>query len=100
MDQDHDRDRKIFEVFVRENEGALIAYIRTFTRDAQIAEDLFQETMLIAWRKFDEFDSRGSLSAWLRGIAKNLIRDDVDEFYRKMGKRGSKPCVVERMRVP
>ena len=75
MDQDHDRDRKIFEVFVRENEGALIAYIRTFTRDAQIAEDLFQETMLIAWRKFDEFDSRGSLSVWLRGIAKNLIRN-------------------------
>ena len=57
MNQHHDRDRKIFEVFVRENEGALMAYIRTFTRDAQIAEDLFQETMLIAWRKFDEFDS-------------------------------------------
>ena len=35
----------------------------------------FQETMLIAWRKFDEFDSRQSLSAWLRGIAKNLIRN-------------------------
>ena len=52
-----------------------MAYIRTFTRDAQIAEDLFQETMLIAWRKFDEFDSRESLSAWLRGIAKNLIRN-------------------------
>ena len=52
-----------------------MAYIRTFTRDVQIAEDLFQETMLIAWRKFDEFDSRESLSAWLRGIAKNLIRN-------------------------
>ena len=75
MNQHHDRDRKIFEVFVRENEGALMAYIRTFTRDAQIAEDLFQETMLIAWRKFDEFDSHQSLSAWLRGIAKNLIRN-------------------------
>lgn len=75
MNQLHDRDRKMFEVFVRENEGALMAYIRTFTRDAQIAEDLFQETMLIAWRKFDEFDTRGSLSAWLRGIAKNLIRN-------------------------
>ena len=52
-------------VFVRENE-ALMAYIHPFTRDAQIAEDLFQETMLIAWRKFDEFDSRQSLSmaAW------------------------------------
>ena len=44
----------MFEVFVRENEGALMAYIRTFIRDAQFAEDLFQETMLIAWRKFDE----------------------------------------------
>jgi len=65
----------MFEVFVRENEGALMAYIRTFTRDFQVAEDLFQETMLIAWRKFDEFDSRESLSAWMRGIATNVIRN-------------------------
>ena len=62
MNQHHDRDRKIFEVFVRENEGSLMAYIRTFTRDAQIAEDLFQETMLIAWRKFEEFDSRQAVT--------------------------------------
>ena len=28
----------MFEVFVRENEGALMAFIRTFIRDAQMAE--------------------------------------------------------------
>jgi RNA polymerase sigma-70 factor len=70
-----DRDRKLFEIFVKENEGSLIAYIRTFVRDRQVAEDLFQETMLTAWRRFDEFDADRPLTAWLRGIAKNLIRN-------------------------
>jgi RNA polymerase sigma-70 factor (ECF subfamily) len=69
------RVRKLFELFVRENEGALIAYIRTMIRDSSAAEDIFQETLLTAWKKFDEFDSSRPLTPWLRGIALNLIRN-------------------------
>lgn len=75
-----DRDRKLFEVFVRENEGSLMAYIRTFTRDRVLAEDLFQETMLTGWRRFDDFDTSQPLSPWLRGIAKNLIRNSWRKY--------------------
>lgn len=70
-----DRDRKLFEVFVRENEGALIAYLRTLVSDAGLAEDLFQETLLTAWRRFDDFDASRPLKPWLRGIALNLARN-------------------------
>lgn len=70
-----DRNRKLFEVFVRENGGSLIAYLRVFVRDAGLAEDLFQETLLTAWRRFDEFDSTQPLAPWLRGIARNLVRN-------------------------
>jgi RNA polymerase sigma-70 factor (ECF subfamily) len=70
-----DHNRKLFELFVRSNEGALIAYIRTLVRDAGLVDDLFQETMLTAWRRFDEFDSSKPIGPWLRGIALNLARN-------------------------
>jgi RNA polymerase sigma-70 factor len=70
-----DRHQKLFELFVRENEGSTIAYIRTMVRDQGLAEDLFQETMLTAWKRFDDFDSSKPFAPWLRGIALNLIRN-------------------------
>lgn len=41
--------------------------------DQQIAEEVVQETVLAAWRKYDQFDpSRGSERAWMFGIARNV----------------------------
>jgi DNA-directed RNA polymerase specialized sigma24 family protein len=42
---------KLFEILVRENADMLIAYIRSTARDDALADDIFQETMLTAWRR-------------------------------------------------
>jgi RNA polymerase sigma-70 factor (ECF subfamily) len=41
--------------------------------DAQVAEEVVQEVVLAAWRKYDQFDpERGSERAWMFGIARNV----------------------------
>ncbi len=43
-------------------------------RDRALAEDLVQDTLLVAVDKLTSFDGRSSLHTWLCGIAKNKIR--------------------------
>ena len=41
--------------------------------DRQVAEEVVQETVLAAWRKYDQYDpGRGSERAWMFGIARNV----------------------------
>jgi len=69
----------VFEILVRENEGMLMAYLRAAVRTEAVADDLFQETMLTAWKKLDEFDRTRPFGPWLRGIAARLVM----AHYRK-----------------
>jgi RNA polymerase sigma-70 factor (ECF subfamily) len=51
----------------------LLTYIRATIRDPGTVDDIFQETMIVAWRRFDDDNQSRSLAAWLRGIARKLI---------------------------
>ncbi len=51
----------------------LLAYLRATIRDQATVDDLFQETMLVAWRRFEDYDPQRPLAQWLRGIAHKLI---------------------------
>lgn len=66
---------QVFEILVREYDQMLIAYIRCLIRDPGLVEDVFQETLITAWRRFEDFDSTRTLGAWLRGIALNTARN-------------------------
>ena len=63
----------LFEILVRENADSLTAFLRASVHDEAAADDLFQETLLIAWRKVGEYDRSRPFGAWLRGIAKRLV---------------------------
>jgi len=63
----------LFEILVRENADSLEAFLRAAIDDYSAADDLFQETMLVAWRKIGDYDRTRPFGAWLRGIAKNLV---------------------------
>lgn len=65
--------RDLFEILVRENADMLIAYIRSGVRDNASADDIFQETMLTAWRRLDVYDKDRPFGPWLRGIAARLL---------------------------
>jgi RNA polymerase sigma-70 factor, ECF subfamily len=57
---------------IEQNRRWMLAYLFAFTGDAALAEDLAQETFMIAYRKRDEFRRGESFGAWLRGIARHV----------------------------
>lgn len=63
--------KKVFEILVREHADRLMAFACAVCRDRAAAEDLFQETLLRAWRGLDGYDQARPFGAWLRGIARN-----------------------------
>ena len=65
--------RKAFEILVRENSRMLMVYLRSLVRDEAAVDDVFQEAMVIAWRRLDECDLDRPFGPWLRGIASRLV---------------------------
>ncbi len=53
----------------------LFAYLVRLIGDPALAEELLQETMLLAWQKAATFRGDSRLSTWLFGIARNLARN-------------------------
>lgn len=63
-------DRRAFEQLVRRHQGMVRAQLRRLVNgDHGWADDLAQETFLLAWRKLDQFRGEARFSTWLYRIA-------------------------------
>src|SRR5438067_818009 len=67
-----------FAEHLRRSQTRLYGYIHSLVRDLNDADDLFQQTSLILWKKFDEYDPRRSFFSWACGVA----RFEVINFVR------------------
>ena len=61
-----------FEAEAIPHAASLFRAARNITRDASVADDLVQETLLRAWRYFDRFERGTNCKAWLFRIMLNL----------------------------
>ncbi len=66
-----------------QNRPWLTAYILAQTGNMQDTEDLVQETFIRALSRLDDYDPSRPLGAWLRGFARNVLR----EYWRARGRR-------------
>lgn len=68
-------DRSDLEVLVRAHQAEIYRYLRYLGADAATAEDLVQETFLttLESRRVPEGEVDQIMSAWLRGVARNLF---------------------------
>ena len=64
---------QVFEILVRENADMLWSFLMSMVRDRSVADDLFQETNLTAWRNLEKYDRDLPFGPWLRGIAGKLV---------------------------
>ena len=70
------------ERWVDEHGDCLFRYALTRVRKEEVADDLVQETLLVAVRTHEKFGGRSTERSWLVGILKNKICD----YFRKLGR--------------
>ena len=70
------------ERWVDEHGDCLYRFALTRVRKEELAEDLVQETLLVAVRTHEKFGGRSTERSWLVGILKNKICD----HFRKLGR--------------
>jgi RNA polymerase sigma-70 factor (ECF subfamily) len=65
-----DGDRRAFEQLVRRHQGMVRAQLRRLLHgDDAAADDMAQETFMLAWRNLDQFRGEARFSSWLYRIA-------------------------------
>ncbi len=61
----------------------LQGYLFGLCRDTALAEDLFQETLLVVCEKWRDFTAGTSIKAWMFAIARNLHLRQVTRQHRR-----------------
>jgi RNA polymerase sigma-70 factor (ECF subfamily) len=77
-------DKQAFGAIIRQNADMLRAFFLALTSDTQLADTMFHETFMTAWRKFDTYDPERQFGSWVRQIATRVAMD----MKRKTGGRG------------
>jgi RNA polymerase sigma-70 factor (ECF subfamily) len=66
--------RQAFEDFVHEVGDPVLRFLRRRT-DADTADDVLSDTLLVCWRRFDELPPRGDRLPWVYVTARNCLRN-------------------------
>ncbi len=83
MDATEVEKRRQFDALVREHHVRLRAFVRSLGVDPDWVDDLAQEAFLTAYREWDSFDAARDFGRWVRGIAANLVRNEIRKDARR-----------------
>lgn len=65
-----------FETLVRRNQNLVRGFLRRLAGNSALADDLAQETFLMAWRRVGSYEAKGSFRGWLCRIAYTQFLQD------------------------
>ncbi len=77
-------DQVAFSALVEPHRRELLTHCYRLLGSFQDAEDQVQETLLRAWRRFDTYEGRASIRAWLYKIATNVCLDTLKRRSRRV----------------
>ena len=75
-------DDEFFEGLVQEHQASLRVFVRSLGVEPDWVDDLAQDAFVTAYRELNSYDSDRDFGKWLRGIARNLVRNEM----RKQGR--------------
>lgn len=78
-----DRNRSLFEMLVVEHHVQLRAFVRSLAVDPDWVDDIAQEAFLTAYRQWSCFDQSRDFGKWIRGIAANIVRNEIRKGTRR-----------------
>jgi RNA polymerase sigma-70 factor (ECF subfamily) len=91
-------DRPAFEELVRRTSRLVFVRLYLETGDRSQAEDLLQDTYLLAFRSFDRLTEPSGFRAWLLAIAHNVALDAIRrEARRKRTPQGRAEAELDRL---
>jgi RNA polymerase sigma-70 factor (ECF subfamily) len=79
---DASRQREFADLLER-HQSQLFGYIHSLLRNLSDADDLFQQTTLILWKKFGDYDRQRSFFSWACGVA----RFEITNFLRSRSRQ-------------
>jgi RNA polymerase sigma-70 factor (ECF subfamily) len=80
-------DAAAFEELLRRHRQSLTAFFRKLCRDADFAEDLFQETFLRIWTSRERYEPTARFASYLYTVARNVWANERE-------RRGRRPAEV------
>ncbi|MGH9431510.1 MAG: RNA polymerase sigma factor [Terriglobia bacterium] len=82
-----DGEEDAFTMLYRRRQGGIYRFALRMTGNAGIAEEVTQETFLTLIRRPGKFDpARGSLSAFLFGVARNVVLRSIGQEHSYVGR--------------
>jgi len=81
--QVQDGDLKAFEPLVDAHLDHLRAFIALRLPKPELINEIAHETFIFAFNHIQDFEAGSNLRAWLRAIAHNLIRGELQRFARE-----------------
>lgn len=83
IDEDNSAKATRFTDLLHASRSRVFGYIYSLVHNQADAEDLFQETAVQIWKRFDEFDPGGDFGRWATGFAHFTVLN----FIRVSGRR-------------
>ena len=71
-----------FESLVVEHHVRVRAFVRSLGVAPDWVDDIAQEAFLTAYREWDSYDTSRDFGKWLRGIAANIVRNEIRKDAR------------------
>lgn len=76
-------DISAFTEHIREHQAGLRSFIRSLGAEADWVDDIAQETFVVAWQRMDTFEQDRDFGKWVRGIARNILRNESRKQSRR-----------------
>lgn len=110
---DQEQQHESFVKLLREHQGQVFGYILALVHNLTDADDLFQRTCLVMWRKFGEFDPESNFVRWACAVARLevldflrarrrkplLFSDDLQEQFAAMQSEADAELIADRQQA-